>query len=267
MTVARQTPLSREFPRQEHWSGLPYLSPGDLPDPGVEPVSPALQVDSLLMSHGGSPPFFCKSLEICRCDDKYSFSIRLHWVLVTARGLSFPEACGILVPRPGVEPVSPELENTGSPGWSWVWASSGSRWWTGKPGVLLSTGSQRVGHDWATELNCDRQGGPWYLFLMSPSDTSWWIPETCDSDTDWWFFPWALHLVFMFVLAENDLAGQLQRDVNLQGEGVVCEPAHLLIFSKHRPFLLTVYQIVSAHMVRTDAVGEADSGPCFCAAP
>ena len=34
-----------------------------------------------------------------------------------------------------------------------VWASSGSRWWTGKPGVLQSMGSQRVRHDWATELN------------------------------------------------------------------------------------------------------------------
>ena len=36
--------------------------------------------------------------------------------------------------------------------WTWVWASSGSWWWTGKPGVLQSMGSQRVGHDWATEL-------------------------------------------------------------------------------------------------------------------
>ena len=37
--------------------------------------------------------------------------------------------------------------------WTWVWASSGSWWWTGKPGVLRSMGSQRVGHDWETELN------------------------------------------------------------------------------------------------------------------
>ena len=37
--------------------------------------------------------------------------------------------------------------------WTWVWASSGSWWWTGKPGVLQSMGSQRVGHDWVTELN------------------------------------------------------------------------------------------------------------------
>ena len=37
--------------------------------------------------------------------------------------------------------------------WTWVWADSGSWWWTGRPGVLQSTGSQRVGHYWATELN------------------------------------------------------------------------------------------------------------------
>ena len=41
-TVARQAPLSLGFPRQEYWSGLPFLSPGDLPDPRVEPVPPAL---------------------------------------------------------------------------------------------------------------------------------------------------------------------------------------------------------------------------------
>ena len=37
--------------------------------------------------------------------------------------------------------------------WTWVWVSSGSWWWTGRPGLLWTTGSQRVGHDWATELN------------------------------------------------------------------------------------------------------------------
>ena len=37
--------------------------------------------------------------------------------------------------------------------WTWVWVNSGSWWWTGRPGVLQSLGSQRVGHDWATELN------------------------------------------------------------------------------------------------------------------
>ena len=41
-----------------------------------------------------------------------------------------------------------------SPTWrTWVWVNSGSWWWTGRPGVLQFMGSQRVGHDWATELN------------------------------------------------------------------------------------------------------------------
>ena len=46
-TVACQAPLSMGFSRQEYWSELPIPSPGDLPDPGVEPWSPALQADSL----------------------------------------------------------------------------------------------------------------------------------------------------------------------------------------------------------------------------
>ena len=41
-TVACQTPLSMGFPRQEYWSGLPFPSPGDLPNPGIKPASPAL---------------------------------------------------------------------------------------------------------------------------------------------------------------------------------------------------------------------------------
>ena len=41
-TVAHQSPLSMEFSRQEYWSGLPFPSPGDLPDPGIEPASPVV---------------------------------------------------------------------------------------------------------------------------------------------------------------------------------------------------------------------------------
>ena len=52
-TIAYQAPLSMGFSRQECWSGLPFPSPGDLPDPGIEPGSPALQADALL----GKPLF------------------------------------------------------------------------------------------------------------------------------------------------------------------------------------------------------------------
>ena len=46
-TVALQAPQSMGFSRQERWSGVPFPSPGDLPDPGIEPRSPALQADAL----------------------------------------------------------------------------------------------------------------------------------------------------------------------------------------------------------------------------
>ena len=46
-TVAHQAPPSMEFSREEYWSGLPFPSPGDLPDPGIEPRSLAFQADAL----------------------------------------------------------------------------------------------------------------------------------------------------------------------------------------------------------------------------
>ena len=55
MDVACQTRLSMGFFRQEYWSGLPFPSPGDLPDPGIKPRSPALQADSLPTELEGSP--------------------------------------------------------------------------------------------------------------------------------------------------------------------------------------------------------------------
>ena len=50
-----QAPLSMGFSRQEYWSGLPFLSPEDLPDSGIEPASPALQAEFLPLSHQGTP--------------------------------------------------------------------------------------------------------------------------------------------------------------------------------------------------------------------
>ena len=54
-TVTHQAPLYMGFSRQEYWSGLPFPSSGDLPDPGTEPRSPALQVDSLPSEPPGKP--------------------------------------------------------------------------------------------------------------------------------------------------------------------------------------------------------------------
>ena len=54
-TVAHQAPLSMGFSRQEYWSGLPFPSPGDLPNPGMEPRSPALRADALTSEPPGKP--------------------------------------------------------------------------------------------------------------------------------------------------------------------------------------------------------------------
>ena len=56
-TIAHQAPVSMEFSRQEYWSGLPFPSPGDLPDPGIEPGSPTLEADALPSEPQGSPIF------------------------------------------------------------------------------------------------------------------------------------------------------------------------------------------------------------------
>ena len=56
-TVACQAPLSMAFSRQEYWSGVPFPFPGNLPDLGIEPGSPALQEDSLLSEPPGKPMF------------------------------------------------------------------------------------------------------------------------------------------------------------------------------------------------------------------
>ena len=55
LIVAHQALLSMRFSRQEYWSGLPFPSPGDLPNPGIKPGSPALQADSLPPEPLGKP--------------------------------------------------------------------------------------------------------------------------------------------------------------------------------------------------------------------
>ena len=54
-TIVCQAPLSVEFSRPEYWSGLPFPSPGDLPNPGIELQSPTLQADSLPSEPPGKP--------------------------------------------------------------------------------------------------------------------------------------------------------------------------------------------------------------------
>ena len=55
LSAAHHAPLSIAFPRLEYWSGLPFPSPENLPNPGIKPESPSMHVDILLLSHQGSP--------------------------------------------------------------------------------------------------------------------------------------------------------------------------------------------------------------------
>ena len=78
--------------------------------------------------------------------------------------------------------------------WTWVWGDSGSWWWTGKPGVLQSMGSQRVGHDRATELNWT--GGQW-MRIRLPIQGTWFpslsgkIPRTAEQLKPMHHYYWA----------------------------------------------------------------------------
>ena len=66
-TVVPQAPPSMGFSRQEYWSGLPFPSPGDLPDPGIEPGSSALEAETHYhLSHQGSPVMYmCVYKYVC----------------------------------------------------------------------------------------------------------------------------------------------------------------------------------------------------------
>ena len=121
------------FPRQENWSGLPFPSPGDLPNPGIKPRSPAWQADSLPLSHLGRS--FCLYLL-----PLLAFSTSL----VAQSVKNLPAMQETWVWSPGWEdPLEKEMATRSS-----MLAPRLS--WTEEPGKLQSMGSQKVGHLWVT---------------------------------------------------------------------------------------------------------------------
>ena len=73
--------------------------------------------------------------------------------------------------------------------WTWVWVNSGRWWWTGRPGVLWFIGSQRVGHNWATELNWTKKYNAWNTKFFRWINRRWnttegWISELEDRWVD-----------------------------------------------------------------------------------
>ena len=245
--VACQAPPAMGFSRQEHWSGLPFPSPGELPDPGMEPWSPTLQeerpftawatreaheitadgdcsheikrhlllgrkamtnLDSILKSRDITLPtkvhlvkamvFSSSHVWMWELDYEESWVPKnwCLWTVVLEKTLEHPLDCTeiqpvhpkwnrswIFIERADAEAETPILwppnvkdslekswcwerlkagegDNRGWDGWmasltqwTWVWVNSRSWQWTGRPGILQSIGSQKVRHDWATELN------------------------------------------------------------------------------------------------------------------
>ena len=78
-----QVPLSMGFSRKKYWSGLPFPSPGDLPDPRIEPGSPALQADSHRLSYEGSPLREAPSLIVVTCHLFGEEEGPLEWIELT----------------------------------------------------------------------------------------------------------------------------------------------------------------------------------------
>ena len=112
-TVACQAPLSMGFSRRERWSGLPFPSPEDLPDPGIEPTSPESQADSLPTGLWG------KSYHLCYWKWKLLSLVLLFstpWTIQSMEfsrpeywsGQPFPSPGDL--PNPGIETRSPTLQ-------------------------------------------------------------------------------------------------------------------------------------------------------------
>ena len=101
-TVACQSPLSIRFSRQGYWSGLPFPFPGDLPDPGIEPGSPALQAGSLPPEPPGKPPTLFSSmpfyLSVDSCNHHHGQD---------------SNSCIVLLPCPGTATSLPPLLTPG----------------------------------------------------------------------------------------------------------------------------------------------------------
>ena len=113
-TVAHQTLLSVGFPRQALWSGMPFLSPGDLPNLGMKPGSPALQADSLLTESKVINTWWWLSRSVmsdsCDPTDCSPPGSSVHGSL-QARILEW-DAISFSgdLPNPGIQPRSPALQ-------------------------------------------------------------------------------------------------------------------------------------------------------------
>ena len=92
--------------------------------------------------------------------------------------------------------------------WTWVWARSGSWWWTGRPGMLRFMGSQRVGRDWATELNwTDVEVGSFCAHFWKSFNHKW----VLNFVKGFFCIYWDDHMVFIFSICTVDWPGEQRK--------------------------------------------------------
>ena len=125
-TAPRQASLSMGFSRQDYWSGVPLPSPGDLPDPGIKPPFPAWQADSLPSEPQGKPSVVINNFCFMAtwCEELTHLKRPWCWERLRAGGEGDDRRWDGWMASPTQ--------------WTWVWVSSGSWQWTGKPGMLQS---------------------------------------------------------------------------------------------------------------------------------
>ena len=156
MDWSLQAPPSMEFSRQEYWSGLPFPSPGNLPNPGTEPRSPALQTDTLPSEPPGKPLFRKGIIYYVEFPVLYSRPLAIVLYIVV-----------FICSEKAMAPHS------STPAWKIPWME--------EPGRLQSMGSLRVRYDWASSLSLftfmhwRRKWQPIAVFLPRESQ-GWGIP-------------------------------------------------------------------------------------------
>ena len=122
-----QASLSMGFSRQEYWSGLPFPSPGDLPDPGIKPRSPALQADALASEPPGKPHmysgvpllFTCNITTLltgCTPIQNKKFNLKKKRVIETSTKVTYPPTTAHRSPSPNKYPPRYFLQGTHIPG-------------------------------------------------------------------------------------------------------------------------------------------------------
>jgi len=154
-TIAHQPPLSKGFSRQEYWCGLPFPFPVVMYGCESWTVKKAehRRIDAYelwcwrRLLRG---PLDCKEIQPVHSegDQPWDFFGRNDAKAETLV-LWPPHVKSWLI---GKDSDAGRDWMASLTRWTWVWVNSGSWWWTGRPGVLRFMGSQRVGHDWATEL-------------------------------------------------------------------------------------------------------------------